>query len=183
MKSHRFAWSLLAAVLAVSPLFAQSEPKESAPTEVLGITALYVDPITQVRDFFRQLCEGRVDAAYDQLLRGTKFTENPKSVLPLKERTRDAIREFGEINGFKIAGIKNIGQGAHLMSLTCISFGKKHPMRWRFYFYNPNFKLVFPEDGDPAIVNGTWKLIDIRMDDRVIDSFEEMPSNKGDSVK
>ena len=194
MKFPLFALSFLATVLTSLPVGAQElqpsqkqlkakEPVELVPPETPGITAPYVDPTTQVRDFFRQLGEGRVDAAYDQLLRGTKIAEIPKDVMTLKGKTRDAIRAFGDIGGYEIASAKNIGRGAHLMCLTCVSLGKQFPIRWRFYFYNPTFKIAYPQGTDPVIVNGTWKLIDIRIDDRLMDMFEEPAAITSGSAK
>jgi hypothetical protein len=44
------------------------------------------------------------------------------------------------------------------VSYTLLSLGKEFPLRWRFYFYKPM---------------DTWKLIDIRVDDRLAAMFDE----------
>jgi hypothetical protein len=48
--------------------------------------------------------------------------------------------------------------GTRLVSYTLLSLGKEFPLRWRFYFYKPM---------------DTWKLIDIRVDDRLAAMFDE----------
>lgn len=135
---------LLAMVLAISPLSAQSA---ATATQVPG---------TQVSEFFQKLTEGRVEAAYDDLLKGSKIAEMPKDVAVLKAKTKEAIKVFGNINGYELLHQKEIG--TRLVRLTCISQGKEIPIRWRFYFYKPA---------------DAWKLIDIRIDDRLLDLFEE----------
>jgi len=161
MKSHFFVPFVLAMVLVVAPAFAQSETKEEKPAaETAAVT-----PKAQVDEFFRQLVEGRVDAAYDQLLKGTKIAEMPKDVLTLKAKTREAIKVFGQINDYEPVDVKEVG--LHLKRFTTLSLGKQFPIRWRFYFY---------ETGN------VWKLIDIRIDDRLADLFgEPAPAATGSS--
>ena len=48
--------------------------------------------------------------------------------------------------------------GDRLISYTVISLGKDFPLRWRFYFYKPV---------------DVWKLIDLRVDDRLAAIFDE----------
>jgi len=178
MKLSVFGSCVLAAVLASAPLFAQPEAKGTEPQK----EAATVEPLAskeQVALFFRVLTEGRVDAAYDQLLKGTKIAEMPKDVATLKAKTREAIRVFGDINGCDFVSEQTVGSringGPHLVRLTYISLGKHLPIRWRFYFYNANSSMSYPAGfgTEPVIVRGTWKLIDIRIDDRLPDLFEE----------
>ena len=149
-----FAGLVLTTLLAAAPVFAQSPTPE---------------PVIQVSAFFGTLVEGRVDAAYDELLKGTKIDERPKDVAILKTKTRDAFRVFGDINGYETVDSKDIG--THLRRLTCISIGKSYPIRWRFYFYNPTISV--PAKNPPTENNSVWRLIDIRIDDRLMDMFEE----------
>ena len=153
MKFPLFLPCVLAALLASTPLFAQPD---AAAEKTRGAVVVASNPEKQVDDFFRVLTEGRVDAAYDILLRGTKIAEMPKDVATLKAKTREAIRVYGDINGYDLADTKVVGQ--HLTRITCLSLAKNLPIRWRFYFYS---------------VANTWKLIDIRIDDRLPDLFEE----------
>ncbi|MCX6967585.1 MAG: hypothetical protein NTZ46_07360 [Verrucomicrobia bacterium] len=153
MKLSFFVSCLLALVLAAAPVFAQPETSTPAPQGMLVVPS---DPAKQVGDFFRILIEGRVDAAYDQLLKGTKIFEMPKDVATLKAKTREALRVFGDIGGYELVDTKEVGH--HLIRVTCLSLSKNLPIRWRFYFYK---------------VSESWKLIDIRIDDRLLDLFEE----------
>jgi len=153
MKLPLFVSCVLATVLASSPLFAQAEAKEAKTPDAVVVPN---EPPKQVADFFRILVEGRVDAAYDQLLQGTKIAEMPKDVTNLKLKTREAINALGDIGGYDVVDVKTVG--SHLTRVTCLSLAKYLPIRWRFYFYK---------------ASDTWKLIDIRIDDRLVDLFEE----------
>ena len=42
--------------------------------------------------------------------------------------------------------------------VTCLALAKQIPIRWRFYFYK---------------ASDTWKLVDIGINDRLVDLFEE----------
>ena len=177
MKFSLFASGVLAIVLAALPVFAQPDSSKRSKTskspEPIAIptpagapsTAL---PTEQVREFFRILTEGRVDAAYDELLRGTPIAGMAQDVANLKLKTREAIRVFGNIGGYENVDEKNIGTGLHLKRITCLSLNKQFPIRWRLYFYNadPNLDVA-------TGARGIWKLIDIRIDDRLVDMFEE----------
>jgi len=130
-------------LLTCTPLFAQDKPKP-------------LEPQAQVDLFFKGLVEGRVDAAYDGLLAGTKIGEAAKDVAMLKEKTREAIRVFGDMSGAEKIDVRNVG--TRLQKITSLSLGKRFPIRWRFYFYK---------------AEENWQLIDIRIDDRLGDMFEE----------
>jgi len=160
MKLPLFASCVLATVLAATPVFGQPESKEEKPETALVVQT--ATPASLIKEFFQLLTEGRVDTAYDHLLKETKIAEMPKDVEMLKAQTREAIRVFGDINGYDVIEDKKVGSGNNLMRLTCISLGKKFPIRWRFYFYNA-----------AASGNSMWKLIDIRIDDRLLDMFGE----------
>jgi hypothetical protein len=186
MKISLFAGLVLTTVLAAAPVFAQSPTK--APETAPEVTVL---PANQVSAFFGKLVEGRVDAAYDELLKGTKIDDNPKDVATLKTKTRDAIKAFGALEGYEVVKVTNVGKGEHLVCLTCLSLGKSFPIRWRFYFYNPTYKGGTPRTyeqmkagSSPDFVSGVWKLIDIRIDDRLMDMFDEpAPAAAPDSAK
>ena len=156
MKLRLFVSLVSATVLAAAPAFSQPDTQEVKPRDTSAVDFPFGLPQTQVRDFFRILVEGRVDAAYDQLLKGTKIAEMPKDVTNLKLKTREAMKALGDISGYDPVDEKTVG--SHLTRITCLSLAKNLPIRWRFYFYK---------------VSDTWKLIDIRIDDRLVDLFEE----------
>ena len=106
--------------------------------------------------FFSYLQRREVDQAYDQLTRGTKIAERAEDVKTLKSKTREAITVFGPILGYDFVAKKNVG--ARLVSYTIVSLGKEFPLRWRFYFYKSQ---------------ESWKLIDLRVDDRLATMFDE----------
>ncbi len=63
---------------------------------------------------------------------------------------------FGPISGYELLEEKTVG--STLLRRTCISFNSDLPLRWRFYFYK---------------AQGTWKLVDLRIDDGLVELFEE----------
>ena len=168
MKLSLFVSSVLALVLVASPAFAQPKPQEAKQSGAAAGAPSTALPKAQVSEFFRILTEGRVDAAYDELLRGTPIAGMAQDVANLKLKTREAIRVFGNIGGYETVDEKNIGSGLHLTRITCLSLGKQFPIRWRFYFYNADANIDVASG-----TTGTWKLIDIRIDDRLVDMFEE----------
>jgi hypothetical protein len=109
-----------------------------------------------VARFFANLQRREVDTAYDQLTRGTKIAERAEEVKTLKAKTKEAINVFGVILGYDLIAKKTVG--TRLVSHTYLSLGKEFPLRWRFFFYKA---------GD------AWKLIDIRVDDRLPAMFGE----------
>lgn len=109
-----------------------------------------------IANFFESLKSKQVDKAYDELVKGTKIAEKPKDVSTLKAKTTEAIALFGQIQGYEIVETKMVG--THLARFTCLSIGKDFPLRWRFYFY---------------LAEPLWRLIDIRVDDRLADMFDE----------
>lgn len=113
-------------------------------------------PEATVARFFASLQKKEVDVAYDQLTRGTKIAERADDVKMLKSKTKDAISVFGAMHGFESVAKKAVGE--RLISYTYVSLGKEFPLRWRFYFYKPQ---------------ENWKLIDLRVDDRLSAIFEE----------
>jgi hypothetical protein len=113
-------------------------------------------PERTVARFFASIQRKEVDQAYETLTKGTKIAERAEDVKMLKSKTKDAIAVFGAITGYDLVAKKNVGE--RLVSYTYVSLGKEFPLRWRFYFYKPQ---------------DTWKLIDLRVDDRLGSIFDE----------
>lgn len=122
---------------------------EPAPTETDG-------PEKIIARFFSYVQRKEVDQAYDQLTRGTKIAERAEDVKTLKSKTKEAINVFGPVLGYDSVVTKRVG--TRLVSYTVLSLGKEFPLRWRFYFYKPQ---------------DAWKLIDLRVDDRLAAMFDE----------
>ena len=79
----------------------------------------------------------------------------------LKSKTREAIDVFGPIQNYELVETRNVG--AHLLRRTYISLNKEFPLRWRFYFY---------------LSGELWRVIDLRVDDRVTGMFDETDEPK-----
>lgn len=108
-----------------------------------------------ISSFFEALAQKDVAAAYDQLTKGTVIAEKAEEIAQLKTKTRQALDLFGDVQGSEIVRVEKVG--GHLLGATCLSVGKKLPLRWRFYFYRSEAE---------------WKLIDIRVDDRLVEMFD-----------
>ena len=121
-------------------------------------------PEKTIARFFSYLQRKEVDLAYDQLTRGTKIAERAEDVKMLKSKTKDALAVFGVMTGFDPVAKKAVGE--RLISYTYVSLGKEFPLRWRFYFYKPQ---------------ENWKLIDLRVDDRLSAMFDEPEGAAGSS--
>jgi hypothetical protein len=132
-----------AAPVAADPNAATPIPEGEAPEKTIA-------------RFFGYLQRKEVDLAYDQLTRGTKIADRKEDVKMLKSKTTDALAVFGAMTGYDAVAKKAVGE--RLMSYTFISLGKEFPLRWRFYFYKPQ---------------DAWKLIDLRVDDRLSAMFDE----------
>ncbi|MGB8354641.1 MAG: hypothetical protein WCD79_12180 [Chthoniobacteraceae bacterium] len=109
-----------------------------------------------VDTFFTLLAKNQIDQAYDQLTAGTEIAKKTGDVGLLKSKTTEAIKMFGAVKGYELVAIKNVG--THLMCATYLSIGESLPLRWKLYFYKSD---------------QTWRLIDIRVDDRLVDMFDE----------
>ena len=157
-------------------LQAQEKPRDQAPLptpkmQVLPSTAAAAppaptagpisDPAQIVAAFFSLLQKSSVDAAYASLTRGSRIAEKPEELKLLKAKTNEAIEVFGAIIGHDLVDTKIVG--ARLLRTTYVSHGKTFPLRWRFYFYNPD---------------GTWRLIDLRVDDKLTGIFDEPEERK-----
>lgn len=147
---------------AASPATAETAaPKPAAATDD--------NPDAVAARFFGHLQEGNVDAAYEELLKGTKIAESPKDVSMLKSKTREALALIGPVSGYDLIESKDVGK--NLRSATYVSLGKNFPLRWRFYFYKSADR---------------WKLIDLRITDRLAEMFNEPGAGMGgaaDSVR
>ena len=115
-------------------------------------------PITMIAEFFSSLEKGELDDAYAKLMRGSKIAERPEEIRQLKTKTKEAINVFGGIEGFEHVETKDVS--TRLLRCTYLSLGKEFPLRWRFYFYR---------------ANRIWRVIDLRVDDRLASIFEEPP--------
>lgn len=106
--------------------------------------------------FFLALKGGQVDAAYDALVKDSIIAERREDVAALKSRTKTALDSYGPVAGFEVVDEKIVG--ASLLRRTCISLNSDLPLRWRFYFYKSG---------------GAWRLVDLRVDDALVELFEE----------
>lgn len=117
-------------------------------------------------EFFAALQRGQIDDAYATLTKGSKTIEKPEDLRILKQKTKEAIEVFGAIYGYELVDTTRIG--TKLMRRTYLSLGEEFPLRWRFYFYE---------------AKGRWRLIDLRVDDRLAGMFDEPKETEDKSEK
>ena len=168
---HRF---FLFALLAV-PAFAQAQDKSvktekpkpalvqtiAAPAPKPALTADNDVPAQVAAIFFGLLQKNEVDPAYEGLMKGSRIAERPEELKTLKSKTREAIDVFGPVQSYELVETRNVG--THLLRRTYLSLNKEFPLRWRFYFY---------------LSGDLWRLIDLRVDDRVTGMFDEAEDPK-----
>jgi len=128
---------------------AASPTQASVPREV-------ADPSEAMDAFFLALKAGQVDAAYDALVMSSIIADRREDVAGLKKRTQEALDNYGPVSGYETVDEKIVGTS--LLRRTCISLNSDLPLRWRFYFYKSE---------------GAWKLVDLRVDDGLVELFEE----------
>lgn len=137
-----------------------SKEPESARVEVQPQSLKLDEAVSKtIENFFAALRQNQIAQAYEDLTKGTKIAESPKDISTLKSKTQQAIEMFGDIVGAERTAVQNVG--SHLLRTTYVSLGKNFPLRWRFYFYR---------------AGEAWRLIDIRVDDRLADMFDEPAS-------
>lgn len=158
----------LLCVLSTSALLAQEPPPKErlvfppgakvpvassdATPAPLGKT---LSPADAVEFFFAALKSNQVDGAYDALVKNTIIADRADDVKSLKDRTKQALDNYGPINGYEVVDEKTVG--TCLLRRTCVSLNSDLPLRWRFYFYKTD----------------AWRLVDIRVDDGLVELFDE----------
>ena len=154
--------ALLALLATTLPLAAQEKkarmvfPTASPTPATTPAPASLSGPEALLQRFFADLKADKIDAAYAALAKNTIISERPENLEQLKEKTREAIDNFGPIQGYE--AVETAEVGTYLFRQTCISLNTDLPLRWRFYFYRSGSQ---------------WKLVDLRVDDGIADLFEE----------
>ena len=106
--------------------------------------------------FFLALKAGQDRFGLRRLVKEASSRSAGKMSRGLKKRTQQALDNYGPVSGYEIVDEKTVGTS--LLRRTCISLNSDLPLRWRFYFYRSE---------------GTWKLVDLRVDDGLVELFEE----------
>lgn len=139
---------LLGGLLFPGSLCAESEVRSSHPVS------------QAVHEFFQALGQNRITDAYTELMKESEMADDREQLELLHQRTREAIELFGPIRGYDFLGVDRVGN--HLLRTNYLSLGERFPLRWRFYFYR--------------VRDEQWRLIDIRVDDGIVEMFDERPS-------
>jgi hypothetical protein len=146
-----FLWTAIA-VFPAGRLHAQEAP---APAEAASTAK--IEPRERIDRFFAALARDRVEEAYTGLVEGSILVEKPEDLENLKTRTQRALDAYGAMRSYEVLEERTVGTS--LRRFTCISLNQDLPLRWRFYFYlNPQ----------------GWKLVDLRVDDGLVELFEEL---------
>ncbi len=118
-------------------------------------------PQQAMENFFLALKAGQTESGYDGLVYGTIIADRKEDVAGLKAKTMQALDNYGPISGYEIVDEKLVGES--LQRFTCISLNTDLPLRWRFYFYKST---------------AGWRLVDLRVDDALVELFEEAGRTK-----
>jgi hypothetical protein len=110
--------------------------------------------------FFLALQADNIEGAYDNLVRDTIIADRREDIRGLKRRTLEALDSYGPVTGYEVIESRTVG--GHLSRKTCLSLNTDLPLRWRFYFYRSG---------------GTWRLVDLRVDDGLVELFEDAVRN------
>jgi hypothetical protein len=140
----------------VFPSSGQGSTAKATPTPKPAL-----EPTEILRQFFEDLQAVKLDAAYQGLVKNTIISERTENIDQLKEKTRLALDNFGQVNGYEI--VETLQVGDSLFRFTCLSLNEDVPMRWRFYFYR---------------AGSQWKIIDLRVDDGIANLFEEVAQSR-----
>lgn len=138
------------------------EPKLAEPEKKPAkSTGKIATPDERIAAFFAALEKEKIEEAYDGLVKDSMVGERKEDVASLKQRTQQALDGYGSISGYEVVEEKTVG--THLMRRTCLSLNSDLPLRWRFYFYESD---------------GQWRLIDLRVDDALVELFEDSSKAK-----
>jgi hypothetical protein len=120
------------------------EPPKRTPDEIVGT-------------FFEALKADRVDPAYDTLKAEFAMADRGDAEAQgMRTQTQKALDAYGPVLGYELVREEKLG--THLLRRTYVLIGQVLPLRWKFYFYNPEDR---------------WLLIDLRIDDGIAEWFDE----------
>lgn len=151
-----------------------SRLEELRPTPTPGVPpppAIAADrpkrtPDEIVSQFFAALKADRVDAAYDALNAEFALADRAEESKTMRAQTQKALDAYGPVHGFEM--IREEPLGTHLLRRTYVLAGEQLPLRWKFYFYKPDDR---------------WRLIDLRIDDAIVEWFDEAARLDGPARK
>jgi hypothetical protein len=170
----RLSFLPLALVAGLSPVLTQAQDtdrntlvfppgaKAPAATPAPPPADASTSPAGTIDLFFLALQGDNVEAAYENLVKGTIIADRKEDVTGLIARTREALDSYGPIRGYEL--IEERAVGKHLVRRTCLSLNTDLPLRWRFYFY---------------LSEGRWGLVDLRVDDGLAELFEDSARKGG----
>ena len=153
---HLFCLFIFVTMSALAQDKKPKTPPTTEPAPRAAVTAENDLPAQVAAIFFGLLQKNEIEPAYEGLMKGSRIAERPEELKTLKSKTKEAIDVFGPIQNYELVETRNVG--THLLRRTYLSLNKEFPLRWRFYFY---------------LSGESWRLIDLRVDDRVTGMFDE----------
>jgi hypothetical protein len=104
--------------------------------------------------FFDQLKAGQIKPAYQELLKGSRIADQVEDVAKLQQRAEELVQGYGPILGYEFVKAQVFGKS--LCQMTYLTRSERAPVVWQITFYRPA---------------ETWRVFNVRMDDRVMDLF------------
>ena len=116
-RSHRFILTLVACLLAGSPLRAQT-----------------IDPKLKIQTFFNILATGDNGKAYDALFNGSNLlTRRPDVITTLRQQSATATSLYGKTVGSDLVDSKTFGMSVE--RLVYVQKLEKYLLVWEFFYY------------------------------------------------
>ena len=132
-------------------------PEKKHSTEAASGIKDTLSPRAKIDAFFTLLSADHVEQAYEEFAKGSIISDRKEDMANLKKRTQLALDTYGKIRYYEVINESSVGNA--LKRYTCLSLNEEFPLRWRFYFYDS--------------AKG-WKLVDLRVDDGLIELFDEV---------
>ncbi|MCP4748978.1 MAG: hypothetical protein GY874_23030 [Desulfobacteraceae bacterium] len=116
------------------------------------------DPIKITEQFFTMIKDGKINQAYDMLLKNsTGPVSKPDAIKLLQNQTASGLKIYGAVLGHEKITMEKFG--GSITRLVYVLKSERMPIVWEFYFYKPKDK---------------WHLAGIKFNDQ----FQEIESKK-----
>ncbi len=83
--------------------------------------------------FFAAIQSGKVNSAFEELLKGSKIGEKKENVDELVKNTNAVLERFGKLEDSELIRAERVG--GRVIRLSYLSYGADFPLQWQFYCY------------------------------------------------
>jgi hypothetical protein len=111
--------------------------------------------------FFAAIQAGKVDLAFQDLLKGSKIGEKKENVDELVKNTNAVLERFGKLEDSELIRAERVG--SRVVRLSYLSYGADFPLQWQFYCYRGR---------------ESWQILDINVNNDLDQMFGEPDAKK-----